>query len=184
MKRFVFKRLQGSDEIRQFVDGYVESCRDKPLQIRFAPDLDTYLRYDFVHGIYQNGALVGGFVINHYPHRCFSDMPIADQQRLIDKLGKDSVLELVSIWKARSVPRAEFTFYAWPRIVLTMLKHERSNLFGCALDGHGMKKRYLGFGMTVVKQGRNSKSSPCFTAAAGKHAWRLAGAWSSPYRSS
>lgn len=146
---FKLKKISSAEETQKFIDGFVMAYSSKKLKNKHSLKIETLLEYDYVLGLYRKDKMIAGFIVNHYPQRCFEDLTPEQRTNIIAPLN-NQVSEVVAIWKDRSLSR----YLLWLYVTYGTLAYGRKYIFGCAYKGHGMNKNYQLLSPAVVKSGQ------------------------------
>ena len=159
--KFVPRRLTTESEFKEFTERYKESCLKRKLILNFEPNQKEFQICDNVIGIYRDNELCAGYVINDFPMRSLQNITEKEQEKIIENI-KGSICEIVSIWHTPSVTRLEFGLQIWPLIVWDTVSQNREYIFGCSMNGHGLKGLYTFFGPRIVVHGERDDDLVAF----------------------
>lgn len=150
MNLIKLKKLKSKEEIQSFIDGYNKAYSTKKIVNKQSLILENLMEYDYLFGIYKDGKLQGGFIVNKYPKRCLDSFNNEEQKNILVNIGENKdISEVVAIWKNSNISR----FVLWAYTTLATLFYGEKYIFGCAYKGHGMTKNYYFLSPEFVKYG-------------------------------
>ena len=136
------KKLTTLDHMMAFADGYWNAFNGREVRSIHPLNPEIMLHeYDNVFGVYDHGQLVGGFIVNNYPIRCFDGISAEDIHTHTRKLGGvENCGELVSIWKKKG--QGGFATQVWPVMIIESLKTKKANIVGSVYTKNKIKETY------------------------------------------
>lgn len=142
MTAVVIRKLETENEMKQYSEGYWDAFNGRITRSVHPIDPQILLKkYDRVMGVFKGDRMVGGFIVNLYPHRCFDGLTKEQIEFHTAKLGGiDQCGELVAIWKVKEFK--SFSSKVWPRIIIESLRLGKKNIFGSVYTSNKIKDTY------------------------------------------
>lgn len=136
------KKLMSLQQMTAFADGYWNAFNGREVRSIHPLNPEIMLnKYDNVFGVFDNDKLVGGFIVNNYPIRCFDGLTESDIRKYTMNIGgPESCGELVSIWKKKG--QGGFSTQVWPMMILESLRTKKTNIVGSVYTKNKIKETY------------------------------------------
>ncbi|MBY0414834.1 MAG: hypothetical protein K2Q18_11740 [Bdellovibrionales bacterium] len=143
MSTITIRKLTQEKEMKQYAQGYWNSFDGKSTKSIHPLNPEIMLsRYDNVFGVFNDKSeLVGGFIVNKSPIRCFDGLSPQEIHNITYKLdGIENCGELVSIWKKRG--QKGFSTKVWPTIIIESMKIKKPYIVGSVYVSNKIKETY------------------------------------------
>ncbi len=144
------KKLTTLEEMALYSDGYWHSFDGRSTRSIHPLNPEVMKEdYDNVFGVYDQEVMVGGFIVNCYPIRCFDGISNKERMALTKDIGGESACgELVAIWKKKG--QKGFSTKVWPRMIIESLRTGKKNIVGSVYSSNKMKETYSVLGPHIL----------------------------------
>ncbi len=136
------KKLSNLNQMQEFADGYWNAFNGREVRSIHPLNPEIMLtKYDNVFGVFNGDKMVGGFIVNKYPIRCFDGLSESDIRKYTLNIGgAENCGELVSIWKKKG--QGGFSTQIWPVMIVESLKIKKANIVGSVYTKNKIKDTY------------------------------------------